>query len=37
MVIMEMTGPDGTFTGLLLQTGESNAGLPAPKVQVIIR
>lgn len=25
------TGPDGTFTGLLLQTGESNAGLPAPK------
>jgi hypothetical protein len=26
------TGPDGTFTGLLLQTGESNAGLPAPKV-----
>jgi hypothetical protein len=22
------TGPDGTFTGLLLQTGESNAGLP---------
>jgi hypothetical protein len=25
------TGPDGTYTGLLLQTGESNAGLPAPK------
>jgi hypothetical protein len=31
MEIMEMTGPDGTYTGLLLQTGESNAGLPAPK------
>ncbi|MFT5252476.1 MAG: hypothetical protein ACI87N_001486 [Flavobacteriales bacterium] len=26
------TGPDGSFTGLLLQTGESNAGLPAPKL-----
>jgi hypothetical protein len=26
------TGPDGTFTGVLLQTGESNAGLPAPKM-----
>ena len=25
------TGPDGTYTGLLLQTGESNAGLPTPK------
>jgi hypothetical protein len=30
------TGPDGTYTGLLLQTGESNAGLPAQKLQVII-
>jgi starch-binding outer membrane protein SusE/F len=26
------TGPDGSNTGVLLQTGESNAGLPTPKM-----
>jgi hypothetical protein len=31
MEIMEMQQDLMEYTGLLLQTGESNAGLPAPK------